>query len=78
VGTYAPVRLTNVKVEEREKFLVLRRRTGLTQAEVAERSGVGRIKILAWENGSGLLKQDQIDALWSALDTIDSEAGEVA
>lgn len=78
MGTYAPVRLTNVKVEEREKFLVLRRRTGLTQAEVAERSGVGRIKILAWENGSGLLKQDQIDALWSALDTIDSEAGEVA
>jgi len=65
---FAPVRTMSIKVEERESFLLHRRRLGFTQSDVASRSGVGRIKIVNWENGSALLKPDQIESLWAALE----------
>jgi predicted transcriptional regulator len=57
-------------LEERELFILLRRRAGVTQREVARQSGVRQPLVSVWEKGSTEISRERVDALWSALEVL--------
>lgn len=60
-----------------ERLLLLRRRAGLSQEQVAERVGVTRATVLAWEDGRGepqIFDAQQLADLYSVgLDVISGQ-----
>jgi len=63
-------------LEDREVFIIYRRRAGITQLDLAERAGVRQPLISWWEKGRIELSEDAVEALWDAAEALASERGQ--
>lgn len=64
------------ELNEREVFVVLRRRAGIPQHRVAEVAGLTQSYLSAWESGRWNPPEKCARAYWSALDEILSETAD--
>lgn len=58
------------RLEEREAFILWRRRHGITQGEAARSAGIIQPMVSGWEKGSYELPREKVDALWAAVDAL--------
>jgi DNA-binding XRE family transcriptional regulator len=61
-------------VSQREKFILLRRRTGVTQEQVSRHTGVLQPHLSSWERGKRELPPDTVREMWSWLEAHAAEA----
>jgi transcriptional regulator with XRE-family HTH domain len=55
------------ELEEREVFTLLRRRRGVTQADLERECGLRQSRISGWENGRVDLPREKVTELWEVL-----------
>ena len=56
------------RMTEPERFMVLRRRAGITQPELEQATGIKQSRISAWERGAIALPPERVEQLWEAMD----------
>jgi len=61
------------RLTEQERFMVLRRRAGVTQPELAARTGIKQSRISAWERECAALDPERVQALWEAMNSAAAE-----
>jgi ribosome-binding protein aMBF1 (putative translation factor) len=61
-------------LEERELFMLIRRRAGITQVQIAERAGIAQTVVSRWESGRWPASEEWVGGLWDALDALMAES----
>jgi transcriptional regulator with XRE-family HTH domain len=57
-------------LEERELFILYRRRAGVTQTALAEQTGIRQPRISWWESGRLDFSREKVDRLWEAVEVL--------
>jgi hypothetical protein len=65
-------------LEDREIFMIYRRRAGVTQMAIAKESGIRQPLISWWEQGKVELSDEAVEKLWIAVEKLVAVVGERA
>lgn len=63
-------------LEERELFILYRRRMGVTQTRLAEETGIRQPRISWWEQGRMEFSPEKVQRLWEAVESAATGARE--